>query len=836
MRRHILPLVALVFLFSGVFALVYEVTWARMLSREFGSDAVAIAIVVSVFMLGLGLGARLAGVWGDRLHNPLRVYGILEIVLGAYVLASPWLIGGFMPLLALLGERGIENAWLLNSARISLGMVVLLPPTLIMGASLPLLARFAVDVAKHIPSAVISLYSINIAGAVVGVLAAGFWLLPAMGMTRVLTLVGLANVMLGLVVLVLSRSVTETYRTRRPHPVRHTDMGDRWTTVKLVSAVALLGVASMACQLAWTRVIVLIVGGSAYAFSSVLAVFLAGLGIGAALAALALRWFSDRSVALFAVAGVLASATIFGSTFVLPSLPGYFLGLFDAEIAATQIGLLNLQTIIAAALFLAPVTFMGMMFPLALRIGLGSFDRPAADVGKLYLANSMGSVAGALLAGFVLIPQIGILPTLLLAIGLICYAVLVVLSLRSGQLVQLAAAAVLLGGYGIGWYTVPPWNAQLMSSGISDYARAYNIVAYDDLPTVLGARADLLFYRDGLTATVTVSQNRLTEGAELFIATNGKVDGSTGADMPTQKLSAHLPILFHQNPRDVAIIGMGTGITAGSATLHEEVRSVAVIEIEPAMVEGARFFSDYNHQILSSPKLDLRVTDGRLHLFLANERYDVIISEPSNPWIAGVASLFTTEYYELAAKALRSHGVFAQWLQLYQMTPDNVLAVTRSFSDVFPHTYIAKTVVGTDMLLIGSLEPLALDWEAMSVRIQGAVAEDLSDPRVDVRTLADLLARVWVTPADVPRLVQRARVHGDDWPFLMYEAPLSRYLETGTSNAKMLSEVAGGLVTELSSEPVQRGLASDLATAYRRFVSDELLWKLPPAEPVDAGS
>jgi spermidine synthase len=824
MRRHILTLVALIFLFSGVFALVYEVTWARMLSREFGSDAVAIAIVVSVFMLGLGLGARLAGVWGDRLHNPLRVYGILEIVLGAYVLASPWLIGGFMPLLALLGERGIENAWLLNSARITLGMVVLLPPTLIMGASLPLLARFAVDVAKHIPSAVISLYSINIVGAVVGVLAAGFWLLPVMGMTRVLTLVGLANVVLGLLVLVLSRSVTDTYRTRRPHPVTHTDMGDRWTTVKLVSAVALLGVASMACQLAWTRVIVLIVGGSAYAFSSVLAVFLAGLGIGAALAALALRWFSDRSVALFAIAGVLAAAAIFGSTFVLPSLPGYFLGLFDAEIAATQVGLLNLQTIIAAALFLAPVTFMGMMFPLALRIGLGSFDRPAADVGKLYLANSMGSVAGALLAGFILIPQIGILPTLLLAIGLICYAVLVVLSLRSGQLVQLAAAIVLLGGYGIGWYTVPPWNAQLMASGLSDHARAYQQMRLG-LAEQLADWTDLLFYRDGLTSTVTVSRDRRLGISDLYIATNGKIDGSSRQDMPTQKLSAHLPLLLHPEPRRVAVVGMGTGVTAGSATLHDSVEEVVIIEIEPAMVAGARWFSAYNYGVHEHPKVDIRITDGRLHLFLAQERYDVIISEPSNPWIAGIASLFTEEYYRLSARALRPGGVFAQWLQLYQMEPDNVQSVVRSFAEVFPETYVAKTIVGTDMLLIGSQEPITFDVKALQDRLVPTVVEDLADPAVGVYSLAELLARIWITPDRLPELTHSARLHRDDWPFLMYEAPLSRYLETGRANAKMLSEVAGGLLLELLSDPDAHELVDDLGQSYQRFVPDELQWE-----------
>ncbi len=825
MRRFILPLVALVFLFSGAFALVYEITWARMLSREFGSDAVAIAIVVSVFMLGLGIGARLAGIWGDRLHNPLRVYGGLEVLLGLYVLASPWLIGSFMPLLALLGEHGIQKAWLLNSARIALGMIVLLPPTLIMGASLPLLARFAVDVAKQIPAAVISLYSINIAGAVLGVLAAGFWLLPSMGMTRVLTIVGLANVALGLTVIALSRSVADSYRTRISKPVSFAASEDRWTSLKLISAVALLGVASMACQLAWTRVIVLIVGGSAFAFSSVLAVFLAGLGLGAALAALALRWFSDRAIGLFAIAGVLAAATIFGSTFVLPSLPGYFLELFDAEISGTRIGLLNLQTVIAAALFLAPATFMGMMFPLALRIGLGSFDRPAADTGTLYLANSLGCVAGALLTGFVLIPQLGIISTLLLAVGLICYGIIVVLSLRSRQLVQSAAAVGLMAGYGLGWYAVPPWNAQLMAGGLSEYAESYQ-QALDDIAQQLADNSELLFYRDGLTATVTVSRDRHSVNRDLFISTNGKIDGSSHRDMPTQRLSAHLPLLLHSLPQRVAVVGMGTGVTAGSATLHDSVERVTIVEIEAEMVEGARWFTDYNHGVHDHPKVDIRVTDGRLHLFLARQRYDVIISVPSNPWIAGVASLFTEEYYRLAAQALNDGGVFAQWLQLYQMEPENVRAVVASFSDVFPETFIAKTVIGADMLLIGSMQPIEIDLQKIEARITPLIARDLADRSVGIESTADLLARVWVTPDGVRVLAEQARRHRDDWPYLMYEAPLSRYLNTRRTNTEMLSRVSGGLLRDFQANPELRQRAGELEAAYGRFVPAEFFRNL----------
>jgi spermidine synthase len=303
-------LVGVIFLFSGAFALVYEVTWARMLTPQFGSDAVAIAIVVSVFMLGLGVGAWLAGLWGDSFRNPLRTYGLLEMLLGVYVLVSPWMIGWFAPALTLLGHGAIENPWILNSARTLLGLIVLLPPTLIMGASLPLLARFAADVARHVPTAVIGLYAINIVGAVIGVLAAGYWLLPAMGMKSVLWLIGTANLAMGLVVVLISRSFVDVYKSRRSQSVG--DMSDPAESIGLglPLAVALVGLASMACQLAWTRVIVLIVGGSVYAFSSVLAVFLAGLGLGAWLAALAVRLSGRHTLLLFSIAGAVSVVSI----------------------------------------------------------------------------------------------------------------------------------------------------------------------------------------------------------------------------------------------------------------------------------------------------------------------------------------------------------------------------------------------------------------------------------------------------------------------------------------------------------------------------------------------
>lgn len=824
LERFRLVLVAVVFLFSGAFALVYEVTWARMLSREFGSDAVAIAIIVSVFMLGLGAGARLAGQWGDGLRNPLRVYGCMEVLLSLYVMASPWVIGSFDSILVSMGHGGLENVWLLNGGRTLLGMMALLPPTLLMGATLPVLARFVADRARHVPAGILLFYAINIIGAVVGCLAAGFVLLPALGLSHVLWLVAAANMALGVIAIAMSHRLASPVRRTMPRePVDDPVSGP--AGAKLVIAVALVGGASMACQLAWTRSVILVVGGSAYAFAAVLAVFLAGLGLGAMLASGIARTVHRHSRDVFMLVAALSVVSLFASAFVLPGLPVAFLEHFDPAQSGTRLGLMQLQLTIAGLLVLVPAIGMGMLFPLGLRIALGDGARPATDTGRMYLANTLGCVVGALVTGFVLIPQAGILATLLIAAGLICYAIILVQAEIRGPLGQAVLALLVLLGYGAGWSVTPRWDAQLMSSGISEYARNFRNMPARYLPQELARRTELLYYKDGITATVTVSRDRVSRDRDLYIATNGKIDGSSHFDMPTQKLSAHLPLLLHENPREVAVIGLGTGVTAGSATLHEQVDRVKVIEIEPAMVQGARYFSEFNQGVLDSEKAEVTITDGRLHLTLANRAYDVISSEPSNPWIAGVAGLFTEEFYRLGRDALREGGLFAQWLQIYDMETEDVRSVINTFQSVFPHSYVAMTIIGTDLLLLGSTEPVSMDLDRIGARMrQAEVALDLADIRLRINSPEELLARIWMAPAEVREFSRNAPRHRDDWPFLMYRAPLSRYLDTRRLNTAAIAGASAGLLPELLARGSEPDHLDRLSRAYDEYVPRDLRW------------
>ncbi|SFC18958.1 spermidine synthase [Marinospirillum celere] len=826
MVRYLTYFIGFIFFFSGALALVYEVTWTRMLSGELGSDALAVATLVAVFMGGLALGAHLASRWADQLLRPLKAYGFLEILLSSYVLLSPWLFKLFLPVFGLLGHQAADNIWLLSFLRLLLSILILLPPTLLMGATLPFLARFAAQNTQHSGQVTGLFYALNTLGAVIGCLLAGFVFLPLLPMSTTLYLVALGNLSLGGLVLLLSHryeSLSQARLETDPRasatanmPMPASGVGLPW----VAAAVTLTGAAGLACQLVWTRVLVLVLGASAYAFTSVLAVFLLGLGAGALTSALLLKWIKKGLVYWFAGLSLAAAVAVYATSYQFALLPGWFIQGYEAGQAASLLGQFQTNILLSLLIILLPTWLMGMLFPLALQLVMTHREAAARNTGHIYFWNTLGAIVGALGVGFVLIPLAGLMPSLLLAASaFLVAACLVVFPLikKLWYLPGLLALNLLL----VGVYLAPPWKQHLMASGVSEYVEAYRGVLEEmSLEDFLEEATELLYYRDGLTATVTVERDKLSRNQDLYISTNGKIDGSSYLDMPTQKLSAHLPLLLHEKPESVAVIGMGTGVTVASASLHPEVEELVLVEIEPAMVEGAKLFADYNHRLHEMPQVDIKMTDGRLHIYLNPASYDIIISEPSNPWIAGIANLFTQEYYELGARSLKSEGIFAQWIQIYDMEIDNIRSVVATFQSVFPHSLAAITLNEADLLLVGSQQPLKLDTQKIQRRMSHpAISEDLAAEPVSIHQLEELLAHIWLTEKELQAFAQGARIHRDDYPFLMYEAPVSRYLETRRSNSKALGEAGKGVFPLLEENTYDR---EALLEAYQRQLPDYL--------------
>ncbi len=834
--RARLPVTSLVFglfFFSGAFALVYEVAWVRALSLQFGSTSLAVSTVLTLFMGGLALGAWLAGRRADRLASPLTLYGLLELLLAGYALFTPTLFRASLPIFEWFGAEVSAEFVPLSLFRFLVSAILLLPPTTLMGATLPILSRFYV---LRWPDGGLGaglLYAVNTIGAFTGTLCVGLFLLPSLGLRDTILFCALGNLTLAGLAIASGRWAERRDRAATPAPANSKVSPEATPSLLGIGlAVAFTGFAAMASEVAWTRILVLVLGGSTYAFTVMLSTYLAGLGLGAAGVALLLRAAPASARWVFSGLALSAAFLLCFSAALSQSLPDLFRRLYFVwHLEDHPEMILTTQFALAAALMGIPALVMGGLLPAGLRVAVRDPAQTGRQVGVLYAANTCGTIVGSFAAGFVLIPQLGIRGTILVAVAAQCAgAVLAALGGPRGWR-RLALAGAGLGAIPLVLWLTPAWHHQLMTSAMYQYAANHGTIGAAGLARRLAMQRELLYYRDGLTATVTVTRDRVSPDHDLYISTNGKIDGSSHYDMPNQRLAAHVPLLFHPAPSQVAVIGMGTGSTAGSAALHHDVKKVTVVEIEAAMVEGARHFRADNHALHENPKVDIRIADGRLFLRLHPETFDVIISEPSNPWLAGSSDLFTREFFRLGARGLREGGVFCQWVQLYGMSSESVRTIARTFVEVFPNAYLVSTILDADLLLMGSERPIDLDFERAAGRMrQEEVHRDLADPRVGISSIYELAARFRMGPSELLPMAGRGPLHTDDLPIVAYRAPRDLYRSTREENLRLLADHSKGIAPYLvtaRANAIADGAARDrlgaeffreLAAAYRAFL------------------
>ena len=818
-------LLHVIFALSGACALIYQLAWVRTFTLEFGSTTLAVATVVATFMGGLAAGALWGGKLGIRAAVPLRTYGWLELGLSAYVLASPWTFPAILSLLGTAVTGAHESFTLLTGVRFLAAVLLILPPTILMGATLPVLTSWLHRQSGAGTYRATTLYSWNTLGAMSGVMAGGFWLMPGFGLQSTLWIAGSVNLLIAGICLAMSLNYapaeTASSQGSRRGPVFS---GERTIPLLIGLGVALAAMGTMASQVIWTRVATLVLGASVHAFTVVLGVFLAGLGVGALAVSWGLRHRADRARATLLTLLFVAAAAMLATGYLFPFLPVWAASLSDSlNLASDGTAIVYLQFLIAAALLVPPTLLFGGILPAALRAFGNDSSSVSGDVGALFAWDVVGSITGLLLAGFLLLPLLGASVALFFAAATLLLA-MVAIHATSGAVPGLKAGSVAVVAGVVFWMATPQWDRQLMTSGPHSYAYAYRFYqSPEQLAGFLTESEDLLYYADGLTATITVTRERNSPGHDnLLIYTDGKIDGSSHYDMPTQRLAAHLPMLLHHEPSRVAVVGMGTGSTAGSAALHPGTQ-VRVVEIEARMVEGARLFRDHNHRVHELDNVEIVVSDGRLHLLHQRGAYDVVISVPSNPWLAGSSNLFTRDFFERAAGALTDDGLFAQWIQLYGMSTENLRMVLRGFLEAFPETLLATTIRDTDILLIGSKQPIGVDIDDIRKRMaEPAIAADLADERVRVETVHDLLARIRLLPGSLREFAGAGAFHSDNHPLLAYRAPFDLHRNTRAGNENQITGFATGVAPLLPLStwtPRQRQEELEaLAEAYSRFL------------------
>ncbi|MGA9656446.1 MAG: fused MFS/spermidine synthase, partial [Polyangia bacterium] len=771
------------FFLSGASGLILELLWTRMLTLVFGSTALAVSTVLATYMGGLGLGSYLAGKVADRIKNSVRAYALAEAAIGLYALAVPWLIHFYPGLNHWLWAAFGDRYTLLSLLRFAASAALLIVPTTLMGATLPLLARYFVSRPFEFGRVSLrlgTLYAVNIFGGVSGSFLAGFISLPLIGVRSTNFLAASFDLSLAAAILIAQRfsrhwtttpkgpSLDELAAQAKPAEASLPVITPAARRAVLF-AFAVSGATAMTLQVLWTRALAVIIGSSIFSFTIILLAFLIGLGAGSAAFGRLAQRFRDpvRSLALVHL-GIVAAIGL--SYLVTDRLPYVFTYLLSST-SITADAVLVCQFTLACIAVLPSTFLMGAIFPITVRAVTASLGRVGRDVGSAYALNTVGAIVGSFLSGFVVLPQLGlqkgIYVSAVLDLGLAALLFAVCSNLApSRRILGMAGAA----GMALLALALPRWNLTDFSIGFFrvSMARDYIEMVEHHHQKKKWQMPKLVYYKDGIATTVSVDQ----WGKVFSLKNNGKVDASNDADMPTQISVGLLPLLLYQNdhPPKVALVGFGSGVTAGAVTQYP-IASLEVVELEPAIYEASHFFDSVNQRPLQNPKVRALAGDGRNFLSQRSDKFDVIISQPSNPWITGVSNLFTREYFQDIKARLREDGIFCQWAQLYEMAPWNIKAIYRTLAEEFPYVMVfAAEDLSSDTILIASRHPIDLDVRRIARAFENPITA-AEAKRAGFASPHDVPAFLLLGPEELRSFTAGAAVNTDDNALIEFAAP-----------------------------------------------------------------
>lgn len=755
----------LYFLFSlsGGCALIYEILWTRHLSLLFGTTIYAVSIVAASFMGGLALGGYLIGRYADRKANLLKIYAAIEIGIAAMAFLLPHAID-------LAGELHVafeffipDYQLLIHISRLFFCAALLAPPTILIGGTFPLMCRLFAR--EKCGGQIGRLYAMNTLGAVAGTFLAGYVLIPQLGMnlTGGIAMAGNISVAVGAFVLARGRGGVLPSEAEPPAVTQLKFRNHRL----VLFATAMIGFFALAYEILWTRVFLLYLGNTTYAFSLILCTFLIGIALGGALYARHVHRAMDERKIFIRLSGLMGLV-------ILATAPCYDYLAYVFQWAHTFSGenwtvLTLLSLLIVFTVMFIPTIISGALLPAAVAIIDPGKLRIGSGVGLVVLCNTLGAVAGSIAAGFVMVPALGLLNSFrllaLLNIAL-TFFLLIKYSADSRRSILYPVIVVTLAVA----ISVPlKWDQKLMNAGVYVYAHRY--AREGGIDRVL-AQERLLDVIEGVETTVAVFESLDQE--HRFFTVNGKTDGGTGRDIATQLLVGQLPLLLHPDPTQVMVIGLGTGITLRGMSDHPT-HSIYCAEISPEVVAAEKYFREQNDAALKNPKITLAIVDGRERLMVSERTFDVITSQPSNPWQTGNANLFTADFYRLAATRLKPGGIFCQWIGLYDITPKNLKIALNTFLGTFGHTLAFRS--GTDLILVGATSSISFDYLSIKKRLENPrIAATLR--LIDITSPGDLLASHFLCSAESLRSFTSTtrQINTDNLPVLEFSAKDTLYL------------------------------------------------------------
>ncbi len=781
-----LPALLLLFIGSGCAALIYEVVWLQLLQLSVGSSAVSLGMLLGTFMGGMCLGSLLLPRIVDARHHPLRVYAGLELGIGAFGLLALFLVplvGGVYTTMAGTGQASLF-------LRAIVAGVCLLPPTILMGATLPAIARWV----ETTPSGVSWLgyfYGGNLAGAVLGSVIAGFYLLRLYDMPTATYVAVAINVAVSVVALLIARVTPYTSIAPAAAP-----MVERNADARLVYvAIALSGMTALGAEVVWTRILSLLFGATTYAFSLILAVFLVGLGLGSTVGAELARRLKAPRVALgwcqLLLCGTMAWAA-YASSASLPYWP------INPSIATDPVFTFQLDLMRAIWVMLPSTVLWGASFPLALAAVAVHGHDPGRLVGGVYAANTVGAIAGALGTGLVLLGTVGSQVSQQVLIGVAAAAGLTVLvgidgvSGRKGP----AYAADVVGRRGRVYRAVLVGAVSLAAVVL---ARAVPplpglLVAYGRFAATWVGINEIVYVGEGITAAVAVS--RTPEGV-LNYHNAGKIQASSEPqDMRLQRMLGHITTLVPKNPSRVLVIGCGAGVTAGAVSIDPRVEHETIAEIEPLVPEVvSTYFSEHNFDVVRNAKVRVHLDDARHYLLTTNETFDAITSDPLDPWVKGAATLYTREFFQVVRQHLNPGGVVTLFVQLYESSDEAVKSEIATFFESFPNGAVFANTVnnqGYDLVLFGQLDDAPIDVDAVEARLSSPEGEPIrrSLAQIGIESAVELFGTYAGGRDDMRNWLKDAAINTDRNLRLQYLAGLGLNLyQSGAIYQRMIADV-----------------------------------------------
>jgi spermidine synthase len=732
-----LPALMLLFVGSGCAALIYEIVWFQLLQLVIGSSAISLGVLLGTFMGGMCLGSLcLPRLVSERRH-PLRVYAWLELAIGVWGCGVLIVLPALAELYTSHAGTGITGI----AVRAAVCAAGLLPPTALMGATLPAVARWV----RTTPAGIGWLgwfYGGNLAGAVFGCLLAGFYLLRIHDVAvATYAAVGI-NASVAIVALLLAR-----WAPYRPEAADPSTLGDlpRTRNWPVYLAIGLSGMSALGAEVIWTRLLSLMLGATVYTFSLILAVFLVGLGIGSTVGSTIVRGTRHPRVALGSCQLLLCGAIAWAAYSLCCSLPYWPI---DVSLSASPWNSFQLDLMRCVWAVLPAACLWGASFPLALGAAAARGQDPGRLAGAVYAANTIGAIVGALVFSMLAIPGLGTQVAQRWLIASSATAALLMLLPRAwraretqpGNTAQ-PQTATPPGTRAARWATAT--RAAISSLGLLAVAAAcawtvphvpFGLVAFGRYLPTYTEMPEPLYLGEGMNASIAVSER--IDGVRNFHVSGKVVASSELYDMRLQRMLCHIPALIHRDPKTVLVVGCGAGVTAGSFVVHPSVERIVICEIEPLIPPAAaEHFSAENLHVMDDPRVEIVHDDARHFIATTDEKFDIITSDPIHPWVKGAAALYSQEYFELCKRRLTSDGIATQWVPLYETNLSAVKSQIATFLQVFPHGSIWSNDIegeGYDVVLLGHPEPIRIDVDALQQRLER------EDHRLVLSTLKEL--------------------------------------------------------------------------------------------------